>query len=68
MASEVVSWDWKEQPDMDKIAAAVWEISGHRCSIREVNTDGDFYAILVSDQLWNREDAQAEFERVYYED
>lgn len=56
-----LTWDYREQPDLDDLAAAVWEISNGRVHIANVETRSDQYAIVVSaeklplaevDRLW----------------
>lgn len=43
----VLSWDWKEQPDLDELAAAVREMSGGTVHIHQVETHSDEYAIVI---------------------
>jgi hypothetical protein len=48
----VVSWDHREQPDWDKIGAAVRELSGGRLDLRDVvDTGSDDYGLVVSTRL-----------------
>lgn len=54
----VLTWDWKEQPDVDALASAVREVSGETCHIRAVDTGGDEYAIVVSHDQLDRDEVQ----------
>lgn len=44
----VLSWDWKEQPDLDELAEIVREMSGGTVHIRQVETHSDEYAIVIA--------------------
>ena len=48
MTARVFSWDYRQQPGMASIAAAVAELSGGRVFMREVETGTDSYAWAVS--------------------
>ena len=61
----VVSWDWREQPDIDELAAAVRELSDGLVHVTQVETCSDEYAIVLAGRpldaeeayrLWSRED------------
>jgi hypothetical protein len=58
MAAKIITWDWKEQPDLDTIARAVHEMSGGLVHMREVDTGSDQYEWIVSD--YPVDDAEAE--------
>ena len=45
---ELVTWDWKESPDMMEIGRAIARLSGGRAFITEVDTGSDQVAIFVS--------------------
>lgn len=49
MAAQMFSWDWKAQPNLPAIAAAVAELSHGQVFMREIDTGGDNYAWVVSD-------------------
>lgn len=66
--TEVISWDWREQIDLGKLGEVIRTLSGGTLDLREVNTDGDFYAVVISDQPIPAEQAQALFEAEYYAD
>jgi hypothetical protein len=67
-SAEVVHWDWKEQPDLDKLSEVVRRVSGGACDLREADTGGDFYAVVIADHLIDPAEAQNLFEREYYGD
>jgi hypothetical protein len=49
MNAQVFSWDWKAQPDMAAIAAAVTGLSASgQVFMRPIETGGDNYAWVVS--------------------
>lgn len=49
--TEVLSWDWREQPDMEELGRIVWEKSGGRVAITSVeDTGSDQYAVVISDK------------------
>ena len=58
MSAQIVTWDWKAQPEMEVIAAAVQEISDGRVFMREYDTGGDNYAWIVSDHEVSDEEAE----------
>jgi hypothetical protein len=58
VAARVLTWDWKEQPDLACLAAAVAEVSAGKVFLRGVETGGDEYAWVVSD--YPVTDAEAE--------
>lgn len=62
----IVTWDWKEQPDMTAIDAAMQQVYNgtNRPLIQEVpNTGSDQYAIIVSSAPT---DPQAAWSRRFY--
>jgi len=56
--ARVMSWDWKQQPDMEQLARIVCEISGGTVFIREIETGGDFCMIVVADHEVTDEEAE----------
>lgn len=50
MATQILSWDCREQPDINKLARAVNDLSGGKVHIYEINTQSDQYAIVASDR------------------
>lgn len=62
----VLTWDYRQQPDLDDLASAVREISGETCHIRAVDTGSQEYAIVVSrDQLAEDEAQEAYLAHLY---
>lgn len=58
---DIVAWDWRSQPDIARLAAAVNRISGGKCVIQDYDTGGDMYAVTIAarnlthdeqEQLW----------------
>lgn len=48
--TRLFSWDWRDQPNLDAIAAAVTELSANgRVFMREIDTGDDSYAWVISD-------------------
>lgn len=45
---ELVSWDWKESPDMMELGRIVTRLSGGKVFITEVDTGSDQMAVFVS--------------------
>lgn len=58
----IISWDYREQIDRAELHRAVHDISGGRVHIREIDTDSDQYAVLVSDEPADDETAMAAYE------
>ena len=48
MTARVFSWDYRGQPDMEAIAAAVTALSSGQVFMREVETGTDSYAWAIS--------------------
>lgn len=59
MVPVIISWDWKAQPPMDSIAAAVARISGERRPVvmRMLDTGDDQYAMVIADRDVTDEEA-----------
>jgi hypothetical protein len=63
MASEtpprtaVVSWDWREQPDLQDLGRRVADISNGRAYLTEVATHCDDYALIVSTEPMTPDEA-----------
>jgi hypothetical protein len=45
---EILSWDWREQPNLDQLAAALGRVSGGTVHLAQVDTGSDEYAIVLS--------------------
>ncbi len=46
--TEVLTWDWREQPNLTELAEMVTRLSGGRLRIVQPDTGGDEYAIVLS--------------------
>jgi hypothetical protein len=55
--TELLSWDWREQPDLDRLAQIVRDLSGLRVHLTQVDTGSDEYAIVLSDQQLSEDEA-----------
>lgn len=55
--TEVLSWDWREQPDLDALAGIIRDLSGLRVHLTQVDTGSDEYAIVLSDQQLSKDEA-----------
>ncbi len=64
MTARVLSWDWRAQPDLDQLAAAIHELSGGRLHLRQVNTGSDEYAIALADDPITDADANRIYEEI----
>lgn len=63
--ARVFAWDWREQPPMQSIAGAVMDLSaGGRVFMREVDTQSDEYAWVISSDEMSDEQA----ERLYFDE
>jgi len=43
-----LTWDWREQPDLDQLAAAITDLSGGTVHLHQVQTETDQYAVVLS--------------------
>ncbi len=55
--TEVLTWDWREQPNLAELAEMVTRLSGGRLHIVEPDTGGDEYAIVLSTRALTVEQA-----------
>lgn len=60
---ELIVWDWRQQPDLDQLAAAVVRVSGGTCHLTVVDTGGDEYALVVGPRAIAPDEACAVYER-----
>lgn len=44
----VLTWDWKEQPDLDDLARIVHDVSQCHVHLYQVDTGSDQYALVVA--------------------
>ena len=49
MTARVITWDWKEYPDWDVIAAAVRQLSGGQIDLALAETNSDQFALVIAD-------------------
>lgn len=49
--TEILSWDWKGQPDLVWLARIIADLSGSAVHLAEVVTGSDEYAIVLSDEV-----------------
>jgi hypothetical protein len=54
---EVVTWDWREQPDQQSLAAAISRVSGGMVYAVWPETGDDQYALVLSDRPLTAEQA-----------
>lgn len=48
---KIITWDWKQEAPLSRIAEAVLDVSGGTVHLREVeDTGGDMYAVTISDR------------------
>lgn len=63
MTNRILSWDWKEQFNIDDLIQVVNELSGGKLHVKNIeDTGGDEYAIIVSTEPLSDEKAQEIFE------
>lgn len=46
---EMLGWDWKETVDLTRLAAAISRVVGKDVHVTYGETDGDWFAVIVSD-------------------
>ncbi len=64
MTYRILSWDWREQPDLDELAKALREVSGGSVHLHQVETGSDQYAIILSDRALRPNEVDTYWERV----
>lgn len=52
---ELMTWDWKEYVDIEKLARLVEKVSEGRVHIYEVDTQSDMFAIYISPAVLSAE-------------
>ena len=55
---DILTWDYREQPDLDVLAEMVRRWSGGTVRISEIPTGDDSYAIVITNREISLEDAQ----------
>lgn len=66
--AEVISWDWRQQPDLIKLREAVRRVSGGACDLAEIDTGGDDYAVVIADHVVDDAEARELYVQQQYED
>lgn len=61
--TEILTWDWAQQPDLARLTVIVREMSGGIVHMRLAETGTDDYALVVSDTELTQADADAEYGR-----
>lgn len=62
MTARVLTWDWRQQPDLDRLAAAIRDLTGGNVGLHQVDTGSDEYAIVLADQLLTDAEARSIWE------
>ena len=44
----VLTWDWREQPDLDHLGRLICDLSGGTVHLHQVDTGSDQYAIVLA--------------------
>lgn len=58
MTTRLLSWDWREQPDINDLKKIITELSGGSLHVEEIDTDSDEYAIAFSTEPLSKESAK----------
>jgi hypothetical protein len=56
---EAFMWDWREQPPMDRIAAAIQRLSAGRLRMYLPETGMDSYVAIISDRDLDADEQEA---------
>jgi hypothetical protein len=56
------SWDWREQPDLTRLAVLVADLSDGRVHLRQVRTGTDEYAVVVAGRPMDDDQARSLWE------
>ncbi|MEU7978335.1 hypothetical protein AB0B63_07355 [Micromonospora sp. NPDC049081] len=59
----VITWDWRQQPDLNHLAQAINHLSGGTLHLRAANTGSDEYAIVIADTDLDDATTQATYRR-----
>lgn len=62
MNHHIMTWDWKEQPDLTELAGRLLQLSEGRIHLYEVETGSDQYAIVLSDAAMDAAAVKAAFD------
>jgi hypothetical protein len=68
-ATRLLTWDAREQINLDDLAQAVEELSAEgTVYVQEADTESDFYAIVLSNHRLTPEELEAEWFRLWTDD
>jgi hypothetical protein len=59
--TEVLTWDWRQQPDLARLARILLEVSGGTVHLAEVDTGSDEYAIVLSGRFLSEAEVDAAY-------
>ncbi len=63
MIVHVMTWDWKEQVDIDDLAKIVSDLTNGKIHIVSIDTDSDTMGLAISDEPLTQEMARYAFDR-----
>lgn len=63
LAIRTLSWDWREQPDLDVLARHIRDLSGGALLLHTVDTGSDECAIVLSTAPLNEDSVRVAYER-----
>lgn len=61
--TEVLTWGWREQPDLDRLARIITDLSGGTVHLVQVETGSDEYAIVLSDRALTKDEVDEAYRR-----
>jgi hypothetical protein len=64
----MLSWDWKEQPDLDRLARQIRLLSLGTVHLHQVDTDSDQFAIVLATTELDPAGVKDVYERLAYDD
>lgn len=62
MTVKILTWDWKEYPDWEEIAAAANEVSAGGVGMALADTHSDMFALVIADHPITENEATAIWE------
>lgn len=66
--ARVMTWDWREQPDVKRLAAIVYDLSEGKLHVSSPDTGCDEYALVVSTVPLDKTGAEDAFCRWWVSD
>ncbi len=63
MTAHAMSWDYRQQPDLDELARIILGLSGGRVHLHQIDTGSDEYGIVLADQEMTAAAARSEWMR-----